>query len=116
MSKTEIWEEVECTGTRPPPIFGHTTIVLSKTKVILFGGVINDMGKMVLSNEVYYYAVYKNEWSKLARKLIIMYSNWSSTMSKSSTCSSRSRIYEDDCLWRNNWWYIKIVNRWNVRT
>ena len=67
MKKSCNWEEVDCTGGLPSAIFGHTTTLVGKTKVILFGGVIDTNGKMGMSNSLHIYSVYNNQWVKVER-------------------------------------------------
>lgn len=57
------WEEVKCDGSLPGGIFGHTTTLIGKTKVVLFGGVVESQGKLSMVNSLYVYSVYNSKWT-----------------------------------------------------
>ena len=59
------WEKIECKGMIPPGCFGHTTVKISKSKVVLFGGAEGTEGKFVMMENTYVYDIAKLEWSKL---------------------------------------------------
>jgi len=96
------WEKVEYSG-NPPIVFGHTAVLLGKTRIVLYGGAIEYKGQVIMTNTTYIYAIYKNEWTKLERILLSHSSYWNYTMSKSSACSNFSRKIKDCCLWRSYW-------------
>jgi len=63
------WELMEPVGDILPPLFGHTSTIINKTKVVIFGGVDN---KLTMSNSVYIYSVYNNAWT-LIQSIAICY-------------------------------------------
>ena len=73
------WESMELKGIIPPPIFGHSIIMVSKTKVLLFGGAFEVEGKVIMSNSIYLYSVYQGGWKKIERKVSVYYSYQCST-------------------------------------
>jgi len=63
------WTETECIGTPPLPSFGHTATIIGKTKVVLFGGAIEVDHKLIMTDTVYIFSVYKSEWNKIEGSL-----------------------------------------------
>jgi len=60
------WEEITCEGSiSPPPLFGHTSVVISKTKVAFFGGAMLENEKITMTNRTFIYNMFKNEWSEI---------------------------------------------------
>jgi protein phosphatase len=58
-------ERVNTFGEVPLARFGHTTSMVSKSKLVLFGGATGDIGKYVITNDVYSFCLIKNKWAKL---------------------------------------------------
>lgn len=66
------WVKTAFTGKCPPSSFGHTATPIGKTKVVLFGGALEVPGKLTMTNDIYIYNVFTNEWCKCERKYIIL--------------------------------------------
>jgi protein phosphatase len=49
----------------PQARFGHTITLVSKTKVVLFGGATGDTGKYSMTGETYLFNILTKTWSKL---------------------------------------------------
>ena len=64
-------EEVEINGEVPQARFGHTITLVSKTKVVLFGGATGDTGKYSMTGETYLFNILTKTWSKLNGKSIL---------------------------------------------
>lgn len=58
----QIVEEVEVNGDIPQARFGHTITIVSKTKVVLFGGATGDTGKYSMTGETYMYNILNKAW------------------------------------------------------
>ena len=58
-------EEVEINGDIPQARFGHTITLVSKTKVVLFGGATGDTGKYSMTGETFLFNILARTWSKL---------------------------------------------------
>ena len=72
MSATvKMFEDLEVTGDVPLPRFGHTITVVSKHKVILFGGATGDTGKFSMTGDTYMFNVMKRCWIKLNAQGIV---------------------------------------------
>ncbi len=52
----------------PPPRFGHTVNIVSKTTVVVFGGAISSPGNYTMTADLYLYNMSNNSWKKLERK------------------------------------------------
>jgi protein phosphatase len=52
----------------PPPRFGHTVNLVSKTTVVVFGGAISSPGNYTMTADLYLYNMALNSWKKLDRK------------------------------------------------
>lgn len=61
-------EELEVFGDVPMARFGHTITLVSKTKVVLFGGATGDTGKYSMTGETYLFNIMTRTWSKLNGK------------------------------------------------
>lgn len=61
-SDGQIVEEVEVNGDIPQARFGHTITIVSKTKVVLFGGATGDTGKYSMTGETYMYNILNKAW------------------------------------------------------
>lgn len=57
--------KVKVSGDVPPPRFGHSFTMVSKTKAILFGGAIGDSGKFAITNDTYSFEFPTKQWKKL---------------------------------------------------
>ncbi len=49
----------------PPPRFGHTVNLVSKTTVVVFGGAISSPGNYTMTADLYLYNMALNSWKKL---------------------------------------------------
>jgi protein phosphatase len=58
-------EELDVYGEVPQARFGHTITLVSKTKVVLFGGATGDTGKYSMTGETYMFNILTKTWSKL---------------------------------------------------
>ena len=52
--------------------FGHTITLVSKTKVVLFGGATGDTGKYSMTGETFLFNILTKTWSKLNGKWILL--------------------------------------------
>jgi len=52
---------------QPPPRFGHTVNLVSKTTVVIFGGAISSPGNYTMTADLYLYNMSTNSWKKLER-------------------------------------------------
>lgn len=68
---TQVVEELEVNGEIPQARFGHTITIVSKAKVVLFGGATGDTGKYSMTGETYMYNILNKAWQKLQGKLDI---------------------------------------------
>jgi N-acetylneuraminic acid mutarotase len=57
---------------QPPPRFGHTVNLVSKTTVVIFGGAISSPGNYTMTADLYLYNMSTNTWKKLDRKIKII--------------------------------------------
>ena len=64
-----LWESVELSGNFPAPCFGPTAVMISKTKVLLYGGATGDKGKYTMTGDTYLFNIFRNEWAKIERYL-----------------------------------------------
>lgn len=62
-------------GEVPQARFGHTITLVSKTKVVLFGGATGDTGKYSMTGETYLFNILTKTWSKLNGTLKFKYYN-----------------------------------------
>ncbi len=58
-------EEFQTSGESPLPRFGHTVTIVSKTKVILFGGATGDVGKYAITGDTFLLDLVTKKWRKL---------------------------------------------------
>ncbi len=107
------WKEIQCTGTVPPPSFGHTATMVGKNRVVLFGGAIEQDHKYVMTDAVYVYSIYKREWTKLAgivgglRRV-----SWEErSVSAGGPCGYRGGTAKTRGLWRSRWQYRPSIIR-----
>jgi hypothetical protein len=61
-------EDLDVFGDVPLPRFGHTITVVSKSKVILFGGATGDTGRYSMTGDTYCLNLLKRCWNKLNGK------------------------------------------------
>ena len=61
-------EELDVYGEIPQARFGHTITLVSKTKVVLFGGATGDTGKYSMTGETYLFNILTKTWQKLNGK------------------------------------------------
>jgi hypothetical protein len=61
-------EELDVYGEVPMARFGHTITLVSKTKVVLFGGATGDTGKYSMTGETYMFNILTKTWQKLNGK------------------------------------------------
>lgn len=59
------FELLDVGGEIPKPRFGHTITLVSKTKVILFGGAVDNSGKYSMTNEIFLFNINKSCWFHL---------------------------------------------------
>jgi hypothetical protein len=64
-------EDVEAFGDIPQARFGHTITLVSKTKVVLFGGATGDTGKFSMTGETYIFNIIEKNWIKLNGKTAV---------------------------------------------
>ena len=58
----------EVQGDNPPPRFGHTVNIISKTRIVIFGGAIstpNNQASYTMTSDLYLYNMSQNLWKKL---------------------------------------------------
>jgi hypothetical protein len=63
-----IVEDLEVNGDIPQARFGHTITIVSKAKVVLFGGATGDTGKYSMTGETFMYNILNKAWQKLTGK------------------------------------------------
>ena len=63
-------EALEVNGEVPQARFGHTITIVSKAKVVLFGGATGDTGKYSMTGETFMYNILNKAWQKLSGKLV----------------------------------------------
>jgi hypothetical protein len=79
--------KVDCVGKIPSARFGHTLVLVSPVKVVLFGGAVGDTKNFQFSNETYVLNLMTKIWLKLEGIYYLIYfSFWNKyTLSKSSS-------------------------------
>jgi hypothetical protein len=75
----------------PPPRFGHTVNLVSKTTVVVFGGAISSPGNYTMTADLYLYNIATNSWKKLERNIIIT-KNYSFEHRNDTSCQGSSRF------------------------
>jgi len=58
-------EKVEVAGKVPTARFGHSIVIISPTKSVLFGGAVGDTRNYAITNDTYCFSVFTRIWSKL---------------------------------------------------
>ena len=66
-------EELDVYGEIPQARFGHTITLVSKTKVVLFGGATGDTGKYSMTGETYLFNILTKTWQKLNGKFRLIF-------------------------------------------
>lgn len=66
----KLYAEVVNPSNAPPPRFGHTVNLVSKTTVVVFGGAISSPGNYTMTADLYLYNMTLNAWKKLERRKI----------------------------------------------
>lgn len=69
---SKISQKIECTGKNPSPRFGHTIVMISTTKIVMFGGAIGDTRNFTFSNETYVLNIATKIWTKVESKLFFL--------------------------------------------
>ena len=64
----QVVEAMEVNGEIPQARFGHTITIVSKQKVVLFGGATGDTGKYSMTGETFMYNILSKTWQKLSGK------------------------------------------------
>ena len=64
----QVVEALEVNGEVPQARFGHTITIVSKSKVVLFGGATGDTGKYSMTGETFMYNILNKAWQKLQGK------------------------------------------------
>ncbi len=71
MEKSEVFlknnAEIITAQNVPPPRFGHTVNLVSKTTIVVFGGAISSPGNYTMTADLYLYNMSLNAWKKLER-------------------------------------------------
>ena len=68
VNMASVVETIEVNGEVPQARFGHTITIVSKSKVVLFGGATGDTGKYSMTGETYIYNILNKSWQKLQGK------------------------------------------------
>lgn len=58
-------EELEAYGDVPQARFGHTITLVSKNKVVLFGGATGDTGRYSMTGETFIFNFIDKNWQRL---------------------------------------------------
>mgnify|MGYP000628018098 CR=1 FL=1 len=66
----QVVEALEVNGEVPQARFGHTITIVSKSKVVLFGGATGDTGKYSMTGETFMYNILNKAWQKLQGKWV----------------------------------------------
>lgn len=64
-----VQQKVDCVGKIPTARFGHTVVLVSPVKVILFGGAVGDTRNFQFTNDTYVLNLITKIWLKLEGKL-----------------------------------------------
>ena len=68
INMAQVVETIEVNGEVPMARFGHTITIVSKSKVVLFGGATGDTGKYSMTGETFMYNILNKAWQKLQGK------------------------------------------------
>lgn len=80
--------------------------LVSKSKVILFGGATGDTGKYIITGDTYGLDLISYKWIKLEGthfKVYKMYRIWNSTIPKSRSWKLCCGFIANGGLWRSHW-------------
>jgi protein phosphatase len=66
-----IQQKVECVGKIPTARFGHTIVMVSPVKVVLFGGAVGDTKNFQFTNDTYVLNLMTKIWLKLESNNLI---------------------------------------------
>jgi hypothetical protein len=66
-------EKLEIYGNAPQPRFGHTTTLVSKSKVILFGGATGDTGRYQITGDTYSFDLIARFWKKIEGSFFLVW-------------------------------------------
>jgi len=58
----QVVEALDVNGEIPQARFGHTITIVSKAKVVLFGGATGDTGKYSMTGETFMYNILNKAW------------------------------------------------------
>ena len=61
----KVSQKVDCTGKQPSARFGHTLIMVSNNKIVMFGGAIGDTKNFTFSNETFVLNIMTKIWTKI---------------------------------------------------
>jgi hypothetical protein len=64
----KMYGEVVNPNNAPPPRFGHTVNLVSKTTIVIFGGAISSPGNYTMTADLYLFNMLSVSWKKLERK------------------------------------------------
>ena len=59
---SQVVEALDVNGEIPQARFGHTITIVSKAKVVLFGGATGDTGKYSMTGETFMYNILNKAW------------------------------------------------------
>ena len=59
------WEKVEAEGILPNLIVGQSCVLISKIRVILFGGEIISSSKLEIINRIFQFNIFKKQWMEI---------------------------------------------------
>lgn len=68
-SENNVINKIDCVGKIPVARFGHTIIMISPSKVVLFGGAVGDTKNYTINNETYILNSMTRIWVKLESKI-----------------------------------------------
>ena len=57
--------QIESSGDKPLPRFGHSLVMINPIKIVIFGGAVGEIRKITYSNETYIYNIMTRIWFKL---------------------------------------------------
>ena len=63
---TSLFEDVDTTGDKPPPCFGHTLTSVDSSKAILFGGAQGESKEYTMSNDTHMFDADRKTWTRLS--------------------------------------------------
>lgn len=69
----QVVDALDVNGEIPQARFGHTITIVSKSKVVLFGGATGDTGKYSMTGETFMYNILNKAWQKLSGKKLLLF-------------------------------------------